>query len=480
MKEWIADREAYKLFHDATIALSQIEANGIRVDEKYLDATILSTESQIKELNKELHHDAIYAHWRKRYGLKTNMNSPQQLSEVIFNVLGYDKPVVVESGKKRRKDQDKLAGNEAMFAEIDLPFIHTYFKMKKLQKSLSTYLLGIKREICDGYIHPNYNLNVAVTYRSSCDNPNIMNQPKRNKVMAEIVRRCFIARPGQQLGEVDYATAEVRMAACYNKDPKLIRYLKDPHADMHGDTACDIFMLRKDQLDPKDKRGPRDATKNQFVFPEFFGSVYFQCAPNLWQSMMRRQFKVAINGEITEDSPLMVDHLRKKGIKELGDCDVKATPRPGTFVYHVQQVERIFWEQRFPAYARWKRDYYREYLNTGGLKMHTGFVCFGVFKRNDVLDYAIQGSAFHCLLWSLTKIQKWLVKNRMLTKIIGQIHDCIFADIHPSEKDDFFAYCRQVMTVDLLKHWPWIIVPMDVEFELSPIGGSWYELEKVK
>ena len=67
----------------------------------------------------------------------------------------------------------------------------------------------------------------------------------------------------------------------------------------------------------------------------------------------------------------------------------------------------------------------------------------------------------------------------MKTLIIGQIHDSIVSDIYIKELKDYLEICNQVMTVDLLKHWPFIIVPIEVESEISPPGKTWYEKTKV-
>lgn len=462
MKSWKPTKEAYKLFHDASIALSQIEANGIRVDTKYLNSAIFTTTATIKELELDLKLDPIFRTWKKRFGEKTKLSAPQQLATVIFEEMGYN--------GDRRTDKGNRAADEAAFADVDLPFVKTWFKIQKLRKALGTYLTGIAREVVDGYIHPNFNLNLVATYRSSSDNPNFQNIPVRNPTMAEIIRRCYISREGQALGEIDFSGAEVRVSACYNKDPVLIKYLIDPHSDMHSDTACDVYLLKKDQVD---KKGPRDACKNMFVFPQFYGSVWFQCAPDLWNAMIHRKFTL-------KDSDVLVqDHLAKKGITRLGRCEPGSDPEEGTFAQLVYNAERSMWDKRFKVYSEWKRRWWGEYQRTGGFQMYTGFTCWGVFSRNDVLNYAVQGSAFHCLLWSLVQVQKWLRKNKMLTKIVGQIHDSMVVDIHPNEQAEFLGKCKEVMTVDLLKHWDWLIVPMAIEAEVSPINGNWFEKKGV-
>ena len=164
--------------------------------------------------------------------------------------------------------------------------------------------------------------------------------------------------------------------------------------------------------------------------------------------------------------------------KELGSVDPKEEPVKGTFAHHVKNVERIMWDKRFRQYRDWKVKWYNEYCKRGSFKAKTGFVYEGFMKKNEVLSYAIQGTAFHWMLWSLVQIHRWLRKNNMKTRLIGQIHDSIEADIHPKEKDDFIEKCHQVMTQDIHKHWDWIIVPLEVEAEISPIGGSWAEVAK--
>ena len=72
---------------------------------------------------------------------------------------------------------------------------------------------------------------------------------------------------------------------------------------------------------------------------------------------------------------------------------------------------------------------------------------------------------------------KWTKKNRMRTKIVGQIHDSIVADVHVDELDDFLAKTKQVMTKDVRREWPWVIVPLEVECEIS--DRNWYEKKEV-
>ena len=68
----------------------------------------------------------------------------------------------------------------------------------------------------------------------------------------------------------------------------------------------------------------------------------------------------------------------------------------------------------------------------------------------------------------------------MKSLIIGQIHDSIIMDIDPREREAVINIVRDIMTIQLRRHWDWIIVPIDIEAELSPVDGSWAEKEKVE
>jgi DNA polymerase I-like protein with 3'-5' exonuclease and polymerase domains len=194
----------------------------------------------------------------------------------------------------------------------------------------------------------------------------------------------------------------------------------------------------------------------------------------MWEAIGRMKLKNKVTGESLKK------HLRRKGITELGECDYEKEPEDGTFEDHIRDVEDDFWNDRFPVYNKWKKKWYEAYIDRGWFDTLTGFRIEGIYKRNDVINYPPQGSAFHWLLWSLIRIQKLLHKYNMRSLIVGQIHDSIVADVFRKELRNFLEICKQVMTVDIKKHWDWIIVPLTVEAEVAPVNGNWYEKKEVK
>ena len=218
---------------------------------------------------------------------------------------------------------------------------------------------------------------------------------------------------------------------------------------MHRDVAKEIFKL--DEV----SKYQRYQAKNGFVFPQFYGSYYRECAKNIWEGMDEETFF----------------HLRKQGLDTYRQ-----------FENHVCDVEYRFWNERFKVYNQWKEDSWKEYQQKGYIDSLTGFRYRGVFRKNEVLNYPIQGTAFHCLLWSLIELQHHLNEAKYITKIIGQIHDSIIFDVDPEEwkEGGLSVAIRDIMCTSVRKHWPWIIVPLDIEVEASEIDGNWYEKKVIE
>lgn len=438
------------------MALASVEAAGIRIDTAYLERAIRRTARQIARAQADLESSPVIRTWRKTYRNRTNLNSTEQLGHVLFHVLEHPYPEELTATGKYKTDEKTLGS-------VDHPFVQTYLQVKKLRKVKSTYLEGLQKHVVDGYVHPFFNLHLVKTFRSSSDSPNFQNLPVRNPEMGRLVRRAFVSRPGRRLVEVDYGGIEVRIAACYHEDPRMLSYIEDTSKDMHRDMAMECYMLPRDEV----TKAIRYCGKNMFVFPQFYGSYWVDCSHALWTACEQLNLTTASGVSVRE-------HLRRQGFTELGDQQRSGSPREGTYEAYVQKVERRFWEKRFPVYARWKREWYDEYQDRGWFVTKTGFVCQGQMKRNEVINYPVQGSAFHCLLQSLV----WLVdvelrRRRMETLIVGQIHDSILADVPEGEVDDFLALCQRVMVHKLRRRWDWIITPLEIEAEATPPEGSW-------
>lgn len=438
-------RDANDFFLRGQIALARVEAAGIKIDTEYLARTTAELDTEIKTITAGLKNDPVFVRWRKRFGDATKIGSRQQLATILYDEMDYPVPGHTAGGNDR--------ADEGALALIDLQFVRDWLYCEKLKKLSSTYMKGVAREVCNGFLHPSFGLHLVRTYRGQCDTPNFQNIPIREPEIAKYIRRAFIPRKGRILVEIDFKGAEVCIGACYHKDPAMIDYITDPTKDMHRDQAALIWRVKKSEI-PKDMRYQ---AKSNFVFAEFYGSWYKNCAPQLWK----------------ESKPEWLAHLKRKtGISELGECKPPKNgeffdPVPGTFEHHLAAIEKDFWGRRFRGYADWKRAWYAEYLQRGYFDMLTGFRCSGVMSKNDVTNYPIQGAAFHCLLWALIELNDWLIKHKMRSLIVGQIHDSMILDCTEEELADVLAMVTRLITRRLPQAWPWIIVPLTVEIEGS-------------
>jgi len=347
--------------------------------------------------------------------------------------------------------------------KIGMPELDTILQIRKLLKIKDTYLEAFIKEQYNGYLHPSYNLNNVRTYRSSSEGPNFQNIPKRDKEAMKVCRRAILPRPGHQLVEVDFASLEVHIGACYHQDPVMVRYLQDKDSDMHADMAKQIFIL-----DELDKSIPayktlRQAAKNGFVFPQFYGDYYKNNAVSLceWVGLpVEGTWKEGMGLQLPNGDHIS-DHLIQKGIRSFN-----------LFMDHIQRVEDDFWGRRFRKYSEWRECWVQEYRRKGYLQMYTGFVCSGVMRRNEIINYPIQGTAFHCLLKTFIELDKIMLKEGWRTRLVGQIHDSVLLDVYPEELEHVKQTVQEVVR-GLPKEWDWIVVPLEVEIDEYEVNGSW-------
>jgi DNA polymerase-1 len=100
--------------------------------------------------------------------------------------------------------------------------------------------------------------------------------------------------------------------------------------------------------------------------------------------------------------------------------------------------------------------------------------------KNMVINYPIQGTAFHCLLWSFIQINKISIAEGWRSRLIGQVHDSMVLDVHPDELNHVASTIQRVTCKDLPKAWSWIIVPLEVEADLCPVDASWADKQPYK
>lgn len=459
--KWISDdlkrdltkkqREGKLFFDEASPKLVRMEFAGINMDGKKFEEVKIDLTKRMNRLEKRVKSMPELKLWDKPKPFR--MSAPADLTHLLFDLMKYEAKEFTSGGKtgipKPKSDKETLE-------KIDELVVKKVLEWRKWQKARDTYLADFIRETVDGILHPSFNLNTVDTFRSSSNDPNFQNIPKRQKDVMRMLRSLLKPYPGQRLVEDDYKAVEVAVGACYHKDPNMIKYIEDSSTDMHRDTQFDLFFRDlkwfKDPANEVLAKEERQIAKNGFVFPEFYGSYFEHTAPDIWDD---------ISAETKE-------HLRKNGIRHLKD-----------FTAHVEEVERVLWEDRFPVYAQWKKDYYAAYLKRGYIDTYTGFRCYGPMKKNQVVNYPIQGSAFHCLLWSILKVSNEMDKMGLISRYIGQIHDSGMLSVVPQEEAILDHLVWDWGTQKIREHWDWICVPLTIEKSVSAIDGDWSQMKDV-
>lgn len=453
-----ATPEAVDFYRQTVLAFSRMSKNGIRINVPRLKQTIVDISKKIDLLEEELKEEPEFQWLQKRFGSKANVSSRDQLREYFFEELGM-KPKTYTAKGQAKLDKDFLE-SECM----GYKYVETFLLREKYLKANSTYLKNLLRETdSDGFLHPFFHLHITSTLRTSSSMPNFQNMPIRDKHIGPLIRQLIIPRDGRVLVEIDYGAMEFRIAASFWEDPAMIQYASNPKKDIHRDQAMQCYKLSMEEV----SKDARYCAKNKFVFPILYGSYYVSCAKNLWLHMNTMDLKLANDNKTT-----VKDHLRKKGIKKLGTCDPRQSPKIGTFEYLIKQAEDNF-NKKFHVFCDKKEKWWDDYVKNGYFRMKTGFVINGIHSRLFLMNTPIQGTASHCLDWSIVEMTKELIRKKMGSLLIAQIHDCVIADVPIAELQDFLNMAEHTMTVAIRKHWDWIKTPLEIEVDVVQNDESW-------
>jgi DNA polymerase I len=241
--------------------LMKMERHGVFVDR-----------SRLKDLSKRLQKecDQIKQEVFDLAGEEFNLNSPKQLSEILFDKLGIKPLKKTITGFSTKAEVLEALALEHPIAEKILVF-------RTVDKLLSTYVLTLPEQIhpITERIHPTFNQFVTATGRLACQDPNLQNIPVRTELGKEI-RSAF--RP-QKMGWVylsaDYSQIELRLLAHMSEDPTLIKAFKEG-IDIHRDTASRMFGVPMEKVTPVQRHQAKAIN---------FGIIYGQQAYGLSQEL---------------------------------------------------------------------------------------------------------------------------------------------------------------------------------------------------
>ena len=204
--------------------LAKMEDAGVRVDVPSLRHLADQLATEARELDAEIQELA---------GVQFQVNSTQQLREVLFDKLGLPPQKKTKTGwSTDAQTLEKLHGQH--------PIIDALQRYREVEKLRSTYGESLLAEVGqDGRIHATFNQTVARTGRLSSDQPNLHNIPIRSEA-GRLFRRCFVPAEGCRFLVADYNQIELRVIAHLAEDPALIEAFRT-ETDIHNVTAARIY-----------------------------------------------------------------------------------------------------------------------------------------------------------------------------------------------------------------------------------------------
>lgn len=274
--------------------LADMEYTGIRVNTPYL-------QKLSHELTEEL--GGIETEVYKQAGQTFNLNSPKQLSEVLFTKLNL--PVI-------KKTKTGISTDESVLQALALehPICGSLLRYRELMKLKGTYVDGLLNVVNakTGKIHTNYNQTIAATGRLSSTNPNLQNIPDVSDPKYDI-RTAFVPEQGSVLFSADYSQVELRVLADMSGDKELSRAFREDE-DIHEYTARLIFQSEK--ISPEQRKIAKTINFGVVYGQTAFGlSKTLKISPKEAKEFIDKYFerysgiKVFLNGVIEES--------RKKG-----------------------------------------------------------------------------------------------------------------------------------------------------------------------
>ncbi len=392
--------------------LAAMEFEGIRIDTESLAEMSGILDEESKSIEKRVYELA---------GEEFNLASPKQLGEILFVKLALDpKAKKTKTGQYATGEEvlSKMAAEHEIAAAI--------LEYRQVVKLKSTYVDALPTMINSktGRIHTTYNQFVAATGRLSSNNPNLQNIPIRTERGREI-RKAFVPRDEDHvILAADYSQIELRIMAAFSRDESMIEAFRNGR-DIHATTAAKIFQVPLEEVSSDMRRKAKTAN---------FGIIYGISVFGLSQRLS----------------------IPRSEAKEIIDSYFKEFP--AVKQYMDDSIEKAR-KQEFVETILGRRRYLRD-INSRNMTMR------GFAERN-AINAPIQGSAADMIKVAMIQVHDWMIKQKLKSKMILQVHDELVFDAHKDEVELLKKEIPKIMT-DAVK----IAVPLEVEVG---VGKDWLE-----
>ncbi len=416
MSEELIANEQEELLYDIelplTFILGDMEIDGIKVDREQIEKLQVEFAEILTDIEKTIYELA---------GEEFNINSPKQLSVILFEKMGYTPIRKTKTGYSTAQDVLEKLQDEA-------PIVEYILRYRQIAKIQSTYVDGLLKVIDDetGLVHTRYQQTIARTGRLSSVDPNLQNIPVRLEEGRKI-RQAFVPRKADwKLFSADYSQIELRILAHISEDKHLIETFQR-NEDVHTTTAVRVFGLESaEEVTPNMRRDAKAVN---------FGIVYgisdYGLSENL--NISRAEAKDYIDTYFE----------RFPGVKEYIDDIIREAKEAG-------YVETIFHRRR-----------YLPDINSRNFNIRS-------FAERTAMNTPIQGSAADIIKVAMVQVAERLEKENLEANMLLQVHDELVFEAPEAE-----IPALEKLVEETMEHALELSIPLLVE---SNAGDTWYDL----
>lgn len=382
---------ARKVYDDIDLplvgVLACMERTGAALDVGHLKALNESAGAEVDRLRA-----AIYA----SAGHEFNVDSPKQLSEVLFDELGLT---------PKKKTRSGYSTNASVLKELteehELPGL--MLEYREYAKIKSTYIDALPRMRAeDGRVHTSFNEMVTTTGRLSSSDPNLQNIPVRTDFGRQI-RTCFVPLgEGEVFVSADYSQIELRLLAHLSGDEHLIASFNSGE-DFHASTASRVFGVPMDDVTPQMRSRAKAVN---------FGIVYGQQAYGLSQSL----------------------HIPFYEAKEMIDRYFEVHPGVRTYLDDVVAQAH---KDGYAITLFGRRRYIPELKAKNAAQRG--------FGERTAMNHPMQGTAADIIKLAMRQVQDELVARDLGTRLMLQVHDELDLSVPESEVEEVSDLLTSVM-----------------------------------
>lgn len=392
----LKDKSALGLFNDLEMplvsVLADMEMNGIQLDVPYLKQMSRELGTQLQEIEGYIY---------QQVGTTFNINSPQQLSDALFNQLKIEPP-----DRTQRTASGFYSTSASVLENLRErhPVVDLILQYRELSKLKSTYLDALPLQVNPhtGRVHTSYNQTGSVTGRIASSDPNLQNIPIRTE-LGRKVRHAFISKAGFHLLAVDYSQVELRIVAHMANDQQMIKTFQ-AGKDIHAATASAIYGIPIDSVSSEQRRHAKAIN---------FGLIYGMSAFGLTRTT---------DLTLAEAEDFVHAYFDQfPGVKNYLDNMRILAARQG-------YVETLLGRRRyFP-----------------GLSQETNTNIRNRAER-EAINAPIQGTAADIMKIAMLRVPRELKNQGLSAKILLQVHDELVLECPDNELPETVTLVQQVM-----------------------------------